>query len=228
MSRFLFFDLDETLLDDRHATAAAARAFFELHRNQLPGPADEFVRLWFEVTARHIDRWMAGQCTLLEQRRARLREVWRGGPLTDAEADRIFGDHRRHYEANARLFPDTLPCLAALAGRPMGIVSNGDSTQQRNKLRNVGLAGRFDPVLVSGDIGIEKPDPRIFLEAARLAGRAPEECIYVGDRLETDALAAARAGMTGVWLDRGGRGAATEGVAVIRGLRELPQLLDAG
>lgn len=79
-----------------------------------------------------------------------------------------------------------------------------------------------------GDIGIEKPDPRIFLEAARRAGRAPEECVYVGDRLETDALAAGRAGMTGVWLDRAGRERAPEGVAAIRGLGEPSRLVGAG
>jgi putative hydrolase of the HAD superfamily len=169
---------------------------------------------------------MAGECSLQEQRRARLHEVWQGDKLSDAEADRIFDDYRRHYEANARPFPDALPCLDALASRPMGIISNGDSTQQRNKLRNAGLLDRFRPVVVSGDIGVDKPDARIFLEAARQAGCAPGECVYVGDRLETDALGSARAGMTGIWLNRAGRQPAPDGVPTIRVLEEIPRLME--
>ncbi|HOX06527.1 MAG TPA: HAD family hydrolase [Planctomycetota bacterium] len=226
MPGFIFFDIDDTLLDDRYATAAGGRGLHGEFPEMLPGPADEFARLWLEVTYRHIERWMAGECSHLEQRRARVREVWRGGPLSDAEADRIFCRYWRHYEAGVRLFPDALPCLEALAGRPVGIITNGASELQRAKLRQAGLLDRFSPVLVSGDIGIDKPDPRIFQEAARLAGRAPLECLYVGDRLETDALAAARAGMTGVWLDRtGSPEAGTDGIAVINGLEELPMLI---
>jgi len=226
MPGFVFFDVDDTLLDDGHATAAGARAFFAEHRDEFPGPADEFVRLWATVTARHIDRWHRGECSHLEQRHARLRDVWRKGALSDAEADRIFAGYLRHYLANVRLFPDALPCIESLAGMPVGVITNGDSELQRAKLRSVGLLDRFQPVFVSGDIGVDKPDPRIFREAARLAGLAPEECIYVGDRLESDALGAGRAGMRGVWLDRAGRAEATpHGIAVIGGLVELSRLV---
>ena len=225
MPGFVFFDIDDTLLDDGHATAAGARGFFAEHPDALPGPADEFVRLWLEVTARHIERWMAGECSHLDQRRARIREVWRGESLSDSAADRLFGEYWRQYVAGVRLFPDVLPCLETLAGRPMGVITNGDSELQRTKLRNAGLLDRFSPVLVSGDIGADKPDARIFLEAARRAGCAPGECLYVGDRLETDALASVRAGMAGIWLDRSGRQPAPAGVVTNRGLEELPRLV---
>jgi putative hydrolase of the HAD superfamily len=227
MPGFIFFDIDETLLDDTAATVAGARGFHAERPGDLPGPVDEFVRIWAEVTTRHIDRWMAGECSHQEQRRARLRDVWRSGPLSDADADLIFGDYVRHYEKSVRLFPDALPCLDALAGLPLGIITNGNSEQQRRKLRNTGIMERFRPVLVSGDIGVGKPDPRIFREAARLAGRAPGECLYVGDRLDADALGSARAGMAGVWLDRAGRRPAPVGIVTIRGLEELPRLADA-
>jgi putative hydrolase of the HAD superfamily len=60
----------------------------------------------------------------------------------------------------------------------------------------------------------------------------PDDAVYVGDRLHTDAIGAARAGLRGVWIDRTGAAtaaqlaeAAAEGVAVIRGLAELPLVL---
>jgi putative hydrolase of the HAD superfamily len=226
MRGFIFFDIDDTLLDDGQATAAGARAFYAEHPDALPGPVDEFVRIWAEVTTRHIDRWMAGECSHQEQRRARLREVWQGGELSDSDADRIFEEYRRHYETSVKLFPDVLPCLQALAGRPMGIISNGNPGLQRTKLRNAGIQDFFHTVVISGDVGAEKPDARIFQEAARQAGCAPSECLYIGDRLETDARGSARAGMTGVWLDRSGDPeAAADGVAVVGGLEELLMLI---
>jgi putative hydrolase of the HAD superfamily len=79
---------------------------------------------------------------------------------------------------------------------------------------------------------VAKPDARIFELAARHLGVEPSQACYVGDRLHTDAIGAARAGLLGVWIDRPGLAtdeqraeAAHEGVAVIRGLAELPALL---
>ena len=80
-----------------------------------------------------------------------------------------------------------------------------------------------------------KPDARIFRAAvARFAASAPvSAAAYVGDRLRTDAIGAARAGLVGVWLNRSGErpgeadaaDAAAAGVLEIRSLAELPALL---
>ena len=65
-----------------------------------------------------------------------------------------------------------------------------------------------------------KPDPRIFHHACDRLGLAPREVAYVGDRRETDAVAASDAGLRGIWLDR-------EGASGVRTLEDLPALLDA-
>ena len=91
---------------------------------------------------------------------------------------------------------------------------------------------RFDHVIASEEVGVAKPGARIFEVAVEAFGVAPGEAAYVGDRLETDALGAVAAGLTGVWLDRAGAAtpdelerAAVAGVFVVRGLDELPGLL---
>ena len=53
-------------------------------------------------------------------------------------------------------------------------------------------------------LGFGKPDPRVFLEGARLLGTDPTRTAYVGDEPTVDALAAHQARLTGVWLDRAG------------------------
>ena len=96
----------------------------------------------------------------------------------------------------------------------------------------LGLAPYFSHIITSGDFGAVKPDPSIFLHACSVFGVAPASAVYVGDRLATDALGAAAAGLTGVWLDRAGVATPSElaraeesSVLVIRSLAELPGLV---
>ena len=88
-------------------------------------------------------------------------------------------------------------------------------------------------MIASGDVGFAKPDARIFALACERFDVHPAQAVYVGDRLETDAVGAAGAGLTGVWLDRSGAGAVDEvaahgpaaGIPTITTLAELPGLL---
>lgn len=120
----------------------------------------------------------------------------------------IFDTYLSAYEAAWQLFPDVLPCLDRLDGVRLGVITNGDRDQQVSKIRACRLDGRLDVIVTSSEVGSSKPASAIFLEAARRARVEPERCAYVGDRLESDAVAAAAVGMRGVWLDRrhmGGR-----------------------
>ena len=84
-------------------------------------------------------------------------------------------------------------------GYLVGMISNGVSQAQRLKLVNAGLADLVDSITVSGDIGIKKPDVRLFLHAAEKLGVKPGESMMVGDIFARDVLGAYRAGMTPVW-----------------------------
>jgi putative hydrolase of the HAD superfamily len=99
--------------------------------------------------------------------------------------------------------------------------------QQRSKIQKLGLVPYFSTVIISREVGCAKPDKAIFELAARKAGVDIKDCVYVGDRLEPDALAAQKAGMRGIWLDRKSEWDGGDlGVPVIRGLNELPELLE--
>lgn len=72
----------------------------------------------------------------------------------------------------------------------LAIITNGPSNAQWEKIKKLGLnmgkSSLFDCILVSADLPWEKPDPRIFLAAASYLGVAPNSCIMVGDKIETD------------------------------------------
>jgi len=228
----VFFDVDGTLLDHDPAVRAGVEVFWAEHRELFGGSREQFLERWQALAEKHVRRYFDGELTWRGQRLARMKEMFgeAGVSLTDAEAYRHFTVYLRAYEEAWSLYDDVLPCLDALAALPgmrLGVVSNGDPSQQRRKLDRAGLSDRLRPVVISGDIGISKPDARIFAEACRLANLPPRRSAYVGDLLETDAIAARDAGLLGIWLDRAAEPAdPPPNVRTIRSLTELPALLE--
>lgn len=80
-------------------------------------------------------------------------------------------------------------------GIRLGIVSNGTSKEQREQLTLLGIIEFFDPILISQEVGILKPDPQIFLLAREKWGLEPVEILVVGDRGDWEVLGAKKAGM---------------------------------
>lgn len=202
-SMMIFFDIDGTLVDHKGAERAAAIAFQRDHAEVFPESVEAFITRWQVVAEEHVRRYLAGEVSFQGQRRARIRELFAGhSSLTEAEADRLFAGYLKKYEEQWSLYPDVLPCLTELEGQRLGIISNGDSGQQREKLRNLRIADRFSIVLISGDINCAKPAVEIFHRACKAAQEEPGMCVYVGDDFDADAIGSRRAGMTGVWLNR--------------------------
>jgi putative hydrolase of the HAD superfamily len=200
----VLFDLDSTLLDGETAWEVGLTRLLE----RCPRVDRARARLaWSEGDEMYFPRYLSGELTMDEHRTARMR--WWAGQLNveiapGAELD-WFAVYRAGYEAGWCAYSDVAPCLAALASLPKAIITNGDSVQQHRKVDVLGIRPAFKVVLASGDIGIAKPDPRIFRHAAQALGVEPRRCVYVGDKRDTDAQAATAAGMTGIWLNRAKR-----------------------
>jgi putative hydrolase of the HAD superfamily len=93
--------------------------------------------------------------------------------------------------------------LESLRGRGIktGLVANSWPDPARLLRADVeasGLAGLLDVIVFSGEVGVSKPQPGIFLHALARLGVEPENAVFVGDRLETDVQGAARVGMSTV------------------------------
>ncbi len=202
----VFFDVDGTLLDHESAADEAVEKLRAAYRDDLGGLAAEQVRAtWKRLQEDWFAEYLNRRLTFVEQRRARVRELWHHAGAarpTAQQCDTVFATYLAAYEDAWRRFPDVNGCLARLGDVPLGVITNGDLDQQQRKLAQLGLTGYFDPVVASSDIGASKPEAEIFIAAARLAGQPVERCVYVGDRMETDANAAATAGMGAVWLNR--------------------------
>lgn len=138
--------------------------------------------------------------------------------------DELLDVHRR--ENLWRAVPgDTLPTLDALRARGyrLGVISNADG-RVPTLLRELGLADRFEVILDSHLVGVEKPDPRIFGLALDALDVPAAAAMYVGDFPAVDVAGARAAGLSPVLLDPLGVASAPD-CPVIAGLGELLSLL---
>ncbi|MGO4205577.1 HAD family hydrolase [Rhodococcus sp. TAF43] len=202
----VLFDVDGTLVDHR---AAAVRALTTAVHELIPGVnTASLTDFWFALEQQAMNRYLAGELTFVEQRRHRVRALAGefGLPIeSDEEIDMWFGGYLRTYERSWRAYPDTLSTLRHLRADThlsLGVITNGDSAQQHDKLQAVGLDQFFSVVVVSSDVGAAKPSPKIFRTACDALGVAPSRALYVGDDYATDTEAAAAAGLRSLWLNR--------------------------
>jgi putative hydrolase of the HAD superfamily len=211
--RAIAFDVNGTLVsilaDDGDERAFRAAAHFltyqgiDLHRYELRElyfqllkeqlrtsqeryPEFDAVGIWRSIIEDHqTDFTRALPAAKLEQL-----------PLSLAELAR--GVSRRRLG----LYPCVREVLDVLRERyPLAVVTDAQSAYARSELHKVGLLGYFDPIVVSGDHGYRKPDPRLFQLALDGLAVAAENTLYVGNDMYRDIYGAREAGLTTVMFD---------------------------
>ncbi len=138
-----------------------------------------------------------------------------------AAVGRLAAEHARAnlWSRGADGAAETLASLRT-RGYRVAVISNADG-RVRGLLENAGLGHLLEFVLDSAEIGLEKPDPRIFHAATTRLELPPSACAYVGDIYEIDVVGAAGAGLLPVLI---GAGPAPEGVLRVPNLRALDAL----
>jgi len=163
-------------------------AYAEVMREML-GPA-----AYAEATVNPVHALERGEVAVPEFERhlaARLRT--REGAPVPAEGliDRMFASFTRHDGMHGVLH------RVRRAGRKTALLSNSWG----NEYPREGWDGLFDAVVISGEVGMRKPEPEIYRHTAELLHLRPEECVFVDD-LADNVRGAAAVGMVGV-LHRG-------------------------
>jgi putative hydrolase of the HAD superfamily len=128
--------------------------------------------------------------------------------------------HARH---QLEIFPEVAPTLETLARHyALGVVTNGNAD-----VRRLGLADYFKFALCAEDIGIAKPDARLFHEALQRGGATAQTAVHIGDHPGDDIAGAQQAGLRAIWFNPAGKVWEAEKApdAEIRSLTELPALL---
>jgi putative hydrolase of the HAD superfamily len=101
------------------------------------------------------------------------------------------------------LFDDVIDVIAYLKEKyRLAILTSGSPISQRRKLESTGILNMFELSVVSGEVGIDKPDSRIFDVMCERLNVKPQDCLYVGDNYVNDVLGARNAGWNAIYLNR--------------------------
>jgi putative hydrolase of the HAD superfamily len=104
------------------------------------------------------------------------------------------------------MYDDVWPTLVTLKkSYLMGLLSNGTPDLQNEKIDGAGIRSYFHEIIISGELGMGKPDPRIYqIMLSRLKVK-PDDAVMVGDSLKSDIQGAKDVGMRTVWVNREGK-----------------------
>ncbi len=202
MPSFVFFDLDDTLLDHHAAQRQALADIYNSHlspsRLSLETIRDTYHRI-------NIDYWHRYRSRLIgkdEVRLGRFRTLAESIGL-DVDPTTVSHAYMKAYANHWRYFDGAELVLEHTSARfPMGIITNGFADVQRNKLKRFPLIANCSSCsIISEDVGVLKPDPRIFEEARRNSGFEPGQIMYVGDSFKSDVVGALDAGWQAVWFN---------------------------
>jgi HAD superfamily hydrolase (TIGR01549 family) len=111
----------------------------------------------------------------------------------------------------------------------LGLLSNFDDAQcGREVLFDTGVADLFEAIIISAEVGLRKPNPRIYRQMLEMLRLDASEVLFVGDTPREDVAGPQEAGMQTAWISKGAA-AVPEGIPqphfVITDLSELPQIL---
>ncbi|MFZ1057795.1 MAG: HAD family hydrolase, partial [Candidatus Rokuibacteriota bacterium] len=203
--RALFFDAGNTLLRINYAAIAEQLALRGIRKSH-----EAVAQAEYRARVRLDPHLAPGSST--ESRSVAgyyFRYVLEELGITDPETVQAVAEWRKEYNPPVGLWhiPDpeaeTALRLARDTGCVAGVISNSNGSV-RSILEETGLAAHLQFILDSAVVGVEKPDPRIFLMGLAEARVAPGEAVYIGDLYSVDVLGARAAGMEAVLLDPGG------------------------
>lgn len=200
----MIFDIDGTLVDHSSAIEKGVEEFYERYFAEEDVELDEFIEIWEEEHNRYVEQFLEGKISFEEQRVLRVKGVFErfGREIEEENAREYFDFYLDAYERGWKLFPDVIDCLNSLDEYRMAVLSNGDSLQQRQKLKKTGIEDYFEEIVISGDIGIHKPAKGVFDEVVEKIGVDHDECVYVGDSYDADFVGADNAGLYACLIDR--------------------------
>jgi len=193
----IFFDIDDTLYDSTKLTTMARHNSIKAMIDSGLSVKDEenLYNLLNEIIKKHGPNYGKHYDELLKELGLESDpKITAAGVVA----------YERTKEGYLVPFPGVIPTLLALKKRyNLGVISNGLAVKQWEKLIGLGIHHLFDVVATSEELGYSKPQKEIFLFAIEKLGLLPEECLMVGDRLDTDVFGGNLAGMYTVHLKQG-------------------------
>ena len=196
--RLLIFDADGTLYDyNRAEHYALSSAFSDL---QLPFDADRTIPIYRRINGAIWRAFENGEISQSDISPRRFSEFLRELGIV-ADVGLLSAAYLEHLAEADFLIPGAEAIIEELVSRySMAIVTNGLSRVQRGRFGRSSITNHFHPIVISDEVGVQKPDPRIF---ERVFENYPHisrhEALMIGDSLTSDIAGGVAAGIDTSW-----------------------------
>jgi|TARA_B110000438_G_C15706171_1_gene603288 HAD superfamily hydrolase (TIGR01549 family) len=201
----ILLDLDDTIVDSRSSWKNGFKqTILLIASNQQKNNIDlesiylEYTKL---VAQKHIDftsnEWSD---ILAKEGLEEIIKKYLGVEIDPAIAWNYFS---QSWKDTIQLFPESLDALTLLSKHyKLGMVTNGLSEHQRFKINKFQLEEYFDFILISEELGVQKPDEKIFQIAIKKMNIPAEKLVHIGDNPRHDVIGANNAKIFSCWLKR--------------------------
>jgi putative hydrolase of the HAD superfamily len=227
----VLLDLDDTILDDsskvnecwREACVTGAESSAGIDAQAMLAAIDSTAKWYWGDPDRH----RIGRLDLDAARRHVVRTALQTIGVDDMDlAARVADEYSRRRDEGMEPLSEAIETVRWLRDRgcQLALLTNGAGPAQRRKIERFSLAPLFDEILIEGEVGFGKPDPRIYTLALERLGVEAADAWMVGDNLVWDVDQPQRMGLFAIWIDRRGGGLRASDVRPNRIVRALSEL----
>jgi YjjG family noncanonical pyrimidine nucleotidase len=204
---FVYFDLDDTLLDHTHAERKALSDVRDRYLAIFGTlSVDELQGQYHTINAPLWRRYADGEVDKDTVQRERFKQLLEAVDAPHADPALVGRYYMQRYAEHWQFISGAKEAYEAIAEQvPVGVMTNGFAEVQAQKFDSFPvLRERADAIVVCEETGVLKPDPKVFAHATDEAGVDPENVLYVGDSYRSDVEGAQKAGWRVAWYARNG------------------------
>jgi putative hydrolase of the HAD superfamily len=226
--KHIFFDLDHTLWDFETNSKQALAEIFETEKLAEMGiTLQGFHFKYRPINDRYWARYHNKLATKEQVRLGRFADTLAElGILDEALAERMAKSYIDLSPRMTALFPDAVEVLKYLQSKyALHLITNGFAEVQWIKIENSGLKPFFEHIIISEEVGTQKPDKAIFEILIKRVSSHADECIMIGDNFKTDILGAKNAGIDQVYFNPKNERVREEVTYVVSALNQLKEIL---
>lgn len=201
----IFVDLDDTIWDFRTNSKIALEIIYDRYGLSEYYPLfDEYYRVYSEKNTElwslyHHNR-ISKETLIVERFRYPLQRV---GAYNDKLVLQLNADYLSVLSVQGELVPQARELLDYLKSRSyrLHIISNGFKEVQFKKMKSAGIENYFEKIILSDEVGVNKPHPDIFRYALNKTGSSGETSLMIGDNYDADILGAMQSGLDQVYFN---------------------------
>jgi len=197
--QFIYFDLDDTLLDHTKAQTKSLSEVYQAFRFDRYISLADFERNYHQINKDLWIKYGKHEISKEQLKRRRFEYTFEKSAI-QADWSSVSHFYMQRYQQNWRWIIGAEDLISDLSNRlPIGFLTNGFKDVQKKKYSVFNLDQYSTTFVISEEVGIMKPQPGIFKHATKLAGCQAHEILYIGDSLISDVKGGVEFGWNVVW-----------------------------